>query len=68
MEAAWSLGSRDVELSGWIETSRTTFARLGARPLLTRLDEAIAHGDAAASGDAARPIPAADVSVRTAEG
>ena len=76
MEAAQWLGDGDAELAAWTETSRATFTRLGAVPLLARLDEAIEHGNAAvasgavaASGQAARQAAAStDASVSIGEG
>jgi class 3 adenylate cyclase/tetratricopeptide (TPR) repeat protein len=49
VEAAGRLGAGDAELAAWTETSRATFERLGAAPMIARLDEAIAQGDAAAA-------------------
>ena len=73
MEAAQWLGDGDAELAGWTETARATFARLGAAPLLARLDEAIEHGNAvsaAAAGEPSSPSTAesSDVSVTVGEG
>jgi hypothetical protein len=75
MEAAQWLGDGDAELAAWTETSRAMFTGLGAVPLLTRLDEAIEHGNAAvasgavaASGLAARQAAAStDASVPIGE-
>jgi tetratricopeptide (TPR) repeat protein len=61
MEAAQWLGDGDAELAAWAETSRAVFTRIGAIPLIARLDEAIAHGNAAvATGDGAPPQAAAN--------
>ena len=76
MEAAQWLGDGDAELAAWTETSRATFTRLGAVPLLARLDEAIEHGNAAVANgavavpeQAGRHAPAsADASMSIGEG
>ena len=76
MEAAQWLGDGDAELAAWTETSRATFTRLGAVPLLARLDEAIEHGNAAVANSAVavpeqagRHAPAsADASMSIGEG
>ena len=46
MEAARRLGNADAELAGWTRRARAILTRLGAAPLLARLDEAIEHGNA----------------------
>jgi hypothetical protein len=42
------LGVPDPEVAGWVETARSTFARLGAAPLLGALDRAAAKAAAGA--------------------
>jgi len=46
IEAARMLGVTEPEVAGWVETARSTFARLGAVPLIAALDRAASRSAA----------------------
>jgi hypothetical protein len=68
-EAAWMLGATDPEIAAWVSDARTILRRLGAVPMLDRLDEAVARPRAGGragtttgevpEGVAAQPAPEA---------
>ena len=65
-EAATTLGTGDVEVAAWVDQARATFARLGAAPMLERLEEAVTGMASVSSADPARgPVtPMADAGRR----
>ncbi|HEY4190620.1 MAG TPA: hypothetical protein VGM28_09380, partial [Candidatus Limnocylindrales bacterium] len=66
LEAAWMLGTGDAELAGWADTARATFGRLGAAPMITLLDAAIARGSVGSSADGTGAAPASAAAERSA--
>jgi tetratricopeptide (TPR) repeat protein len=56
LEAATTLGASNPEVGVWIKSSREIFTRLGAAPMLDRLEEAVERDEtASAAGSRAAP-------------